>query len=54
MQRNKIEDQKNMNQYGGGDIFSNHSDSDDEDSDGEDADSMTNNVGSDNDSESAM
>ena len=52
MQRNKIEDQ--MNQYGAGDIFSDRSDSDNEESDGEDADSMTNNVGSDNDSESAM
>ena len=52
MQRNKIEDQ--MNQYGAGDIFSDRSDSGDEESDGEDADSMTNNVGSDNDSESAM
>ena len=52
MQRNKIENQ--MNQYGAGDIFSDRSDSDNEESDGEDADSMTNNVGSDNDSESAM
>jgi hypothetical protein len=52
MQRNKIEDQ--MNQYGAGDIFSDRSDSGDEESDGEDADSMANNVGSDNDSESAM
>ena len=52
MQRSKIENQ--MNQYGGGDIFSTRSDSDDEGSDGEDDDSMTNNDGSDNDSESAM
>jgi hypothetical protein len=52
MQRNKTEDQ--MNQYGAGDIFSDRSDSGDEESDGEDADSMANNVGSDNDSESAM
>ena len=52
MQRSKIENQ--MNQYGGGDIFSTRSDSDDEGSDGEDGDSMTNNDGSDNDSESAM
>ena len=52
MQRSKIENQ--VNQYGGGDIFSTRSDSDDEGSDGEDGDSMTNNDGSDNDSESAM